>query len=63
MENLTEEQIKRIESEYESIISEGLCDDWEDESLEDKYEAIWQYYDCAGFDLKTEDDFWKLLGM
>lgn len=36
---------------------------FEDISIEDKIEEIWQYYECAGFDFKTEEDFWRFLGI
>ena len=55
MENYTKEQIEAIEAEFERIVSDDLYDDeFEVSSLEDKYETIWQYYDAAGFDIKTE---------
>ena len=31
--------------------------------LKDKIEAIWQYYDCAGFDIKSEQDLFVFLGI
>lgn len=68
MKNLTEEQIERINEVFESIGGGQLT---EEEtiamygsntiSLEDKIEDIWQYYDCAGFDIATEEDLFRFL--
>jgi len=30
-------------------------------TLENKIDEIWTFYECAGFDIKTEDDFCRLL--
>lgn len=59
MENLKIEQIERINNVYESI-----CEmDSQKESLQDKIENLFQYYDCAGFSLKNENDLFKLLAI
>lgn len=60
MENLTKEQIERINEVFDSIGGEEMQ---EIESLEDKIEAISQYYDCAGFEIETEKDLFKFLGI
>lgn len=60
MKNLTKEQIERINEVFEDIYygeDEGI------ETIEDKIEAISQYYDCAGFEIETEKDLFKLLGI
>lgn len=60
MKNLTEEQIERINEVFEDITNgEDLGKDFE--SIEDKIEGIWQYYDCAGFDIATEEDLFRFL--
>jgi len=62
MENLTNEQIERINEVFADITcGEDFAE--ESESLEDKIEGIWQYYDCAGFDIKTEKDLFRLLNI
>lgn len=58
MENLTKEQMERINEVFEDI----TCGE-EFESIEDKIEAICQYYDCAGFEIETEKDLFKFLGI
>lgn len=60
MKNYTKEQIERINEIFDSIGGEEIQDI---ESLEDKIEAIWQYYECAGFGIKTEKDLFELLGI
>lgn len=60
MKNLTKEQIERINEFY---FGEVYCDDEEEESIEDKIEAIWQYLDCAGVEIKTEKDLFRYLGI
>lgn len=60
MENLTKEQIEVIEGIFESVYygeEEGI------ETIEDKIEALFQYYDSAGFGIKTEQDLFRLLGI
>lgn len=68
MKNLTNEQIEKINEVFESI---GGGDLTEEEtitmygsntiSLEDKIEDIWQYYDCAGFSIGTEEELFDFL--
>ena len=60
MGNLTNEQIERINEVFEDITS-GKDFGEEFESIEDKIEAIEQYYSSAGFDIKTEEDLFKFL--
>jgi hypothetical protein len=63
MENLTKEQIERINDVFEGITyGEDFGEEFE--SLEDKREAIEQYYEAAGFDIGTSDEkFWRFLGV
>lgn len=63
MKNLTNEQIKRINEVFEDItLGEDMGEDFA--SIEDKIEAIEQYYECAGFDISESDEkFWRFLGL
>lgn len=54
MRNCVENNVEFIENEEETI---------ENVSLEDKIEGIWQYYDCAGLELETEEDLFRYLGI
>lgn len=62
MKNLTLEQIEIINDIFENI-SFGEDFNGEFETIEDKIEGIWNYYDCAGFDIKTEQDLFRLLNI
>ena len=53
-----QENVEFVESEEDTIESNE-----EEMKLEDKIEAIWQYYECAGFGIKTEKDLFKLLSI
>ena len=62
----TKEQIEKINKAYKSIYedsTEKTSLPNEDISLEDKIHEIWTFYECAGFDIKTDDDFCRLLGL
>ena len=63
MKDLTNEQIKRINEVFEDItLGENLGEDFA--SIEDKIEAIEQYYEGAGFDISESDEkFWRFLGL
>ena len=60
MNNLTNIQIKRINNIFKNIYN-GY--EKEFETLDDKIEAITQYYESAGFDFKTENDVLSFLGV
>ena len=57
MNNLTNIQIERINNIFKNIYK-GY--EKEFETLDDKIEAITQYYESAGFDFKTENDVLSL---
>ena len=61
MKNLTKDQIERINEVFEDLYygeDEGI------ETIEDKIEAIEQYYEAAGFDIgKSDENFWRFLGI
>lgn len=63
MENLTNEQIEKINEVFEDItFGEDFGEEFS--SLEDKREAIEQYYEAAGFDIgKSDENFWRFLGI
>lgn len=65
MENLTSEQIEAINGIFETIGGYELSDEEmeEFETIEDKIEGIWNYYECAGFEIKTEQDLFRLLNI
>jgi len=68
MKNYTEKQIEKINEAYKSIYddedsTENISIPNEDISLEDKIEELKIYYGAAGFDIKTDDDFDRLLGL
>ena len=54
------ENVEFVENEKDSIESNEIQ---EEMYLKDKIEAIWQYYDCAGFDIKSEQDLFVFLGI
>lgn len=60
MENLTKKQIEKINEAFDSIGGEELSEK-EMESIENKIESLWQYYDCAGLNIETEKDLFRLL--
>lgn len=60
MNNLTNIQIERINNIFKNIYN-GY--EKEFETLDDKIEAITQYYESAGFDFKTENDVLSFLGV
>ena len=60
MNNLTNIQIERINNIFKNIYK-GY--EKEFETLDDKIEAITQYYESAGFDFKTDDDLFNFLGL
>ena len=60
MNNLTNIQIERINNIFKNIYK-GY--EKEFETLDDKIEAITQYYESAGFDFKTENDVLSSLGV
>ena len=62
MENLTSEQIEAINGVFESITG-GEDFEGEFETIEDKIEGNWNYYECAGFAIETEQDLFKLLNI
>jgi len=60
MENLTNEQIEKINEIFEKLFlgeNEGI------ETIEDKLEVLEQYYSSAGFDIRTEEDLFKFLNI
>lgn len=61
MKNLTEKQIERVNEVFEDL----YYGEYEEiETIEDKIEAIEQYYESAGFDIGTnEEKFWSFLGL
>ena len=67
MKNYTEKQIEKINEVYKGLYDEDSTEKTsipnEDISLEDKIHEIWTFYECAGFDIKTDDDFCRLLGL
>lgn len=66
MKNLTKEQIERINEVFDSLYGDEFSkEEMEDfESIEDKREAIEQYYEAVGFDIgESEENFWRFLGM
>lgn len=65
MKNLTSEQIEAINGIFETIGGYELSDEEmeEFETIEDKIEGIWNYYECAGFAIKTEQDLFRLLNI
>ena len=60
MNNLTNIQIERINNIFKNIYK-GY--EKEFETLDDKIEAITQYYESAGFDFNTDDDLFNFLGL
>lgn len=52
------DNVEFIESEEDSA-----SELQEEISIEDKIEELCQYYDCAGFGIKTEQDLFRLLGI
>lgn len=59
MKNYTNEQIERINEVFEDITNGENF-----ESIEDKREAIEQYYEGAGVDIsKSDESFWRFLGI
>lgn len=70
MENLSNEQIEKINEVFESIEGEELTKEEtiamyssNTISLEDKIEYIWQYYDCAGVRIGAEEGLFDFLGI
>lgn len=65
MENLISEQIEAINGIFETIGGYGLSDEEmkDFETIEDKIEGIWNYYECAGFAIETRQDLFKLLNI
>jgi len=63
MRNYTKEQIERINEVFEDItFGEDFGEEFS--SIEDKREAIEQYYSSAGFDIdKSDENFWRFLGV
>lgn len=54
-----EDNVEFVESEEDSIESNEM----EEMSFEEKIDYIFEYYNCAGFDIKTEEDLFKLLNI
>ena len=54
-----EDNVEFVESEEDSIESNEM----EEMSFEEKIDCIFEYYNCAGFDIKTEEDLFKLLNI
>ena len=63
MKNYTKEQIERINEVFEDLYyGEDLGEEFS--SIEDKREAIKQYYESAGFDIgKSDENFWRFLNI
>lgn len=52
-----EDNVEFVESEENSIESNEI----EEMSFEEKIDCIIEYYNCAGFDIKAEEDLFKFL--
>lgn len=66
MKNLTKKQIERINEVFDSLYGDELTEEEmkDFESIEDRREAIEQYYESAGFDIgESDENFWKFLGI
>ena len=63
MRNYTKEQIERINEVFEDItFGEDFGEEFS--SIDDKREAIEEYYAGAGFDIdKSDENFWRFLNI
>ena len=54
-----EDNVEFVESEENSIGSNEI----EEMSFEEKIDCIIEYYNCAGFDIQTEEDLFRFLNI
>ncbi|WP_305085869.1 hypothetical protein [uncultured Clostridium sp.] len=63
MKNLTSEQVERLNEVYYGEILADTGEDGLEDTIEDKIDGMWQYLDCAGLVIETEEKVLQYFGI